>query len=136
MRDIRFAFRVLLKNPAFTALAIVTLALGIGANTAIFTVANSVLLRPLPYNDPGQLVRISTDRDGAGYVSLPYYTLLSSANHSFSGVTAYQRDVVNLIGRDGAEEIQIERVTGNFFDVLGARPVAGRTFTPDEDQAG
>lgn len=134
MRDIRFAFRVLLKNPAFTALAIVTLALGIGANTAIFTVANSVLLRPLPYKDPGELVRISTDREGTNELSLPYYTLLSSTNRSFSGVTAYQRDVVNLVGRDGAEELQAERVTWNFFDVLGAKPVAGRTFNPDEDQ--
>jgi putative ABC transport system permease protein len=136
MRDIRYAFRVLLKNPAFTALAVLTLALGIGANTAIFTVANSVLLRALPYKDPSQLVRISTDREGTNELSLPYYTLLSSTNHSFSGVTAYQRDVVNLIGRDGAEEIQAERVTWNFFDVLGATPVAGRTFTPDEDQPG
>ncbi len=136
MRDIRYAFRVLLKNPAFTALAIVTLALGIGANTAIFTVANSVLLRPLPYSDPNQLVRISTDRDGTNELSLPYYTLLSSANRSFSGVTAYQRDVVNLVGRDGAEELQGERVTWNFFDVLGAKPLAGRTFNPDEDQPG
>jgi putative ABC transport system permease protein len=136
MRDIRYAFRVLLKNPAFTALAIVTLALGIGANTAIFTVANSVLLRALPYKDPGQLVRISTDRDGTNELSLPYYTLFSSTNRSFSGVTAYQRDVVNLVGRDGAEEIQAERVTWNFFDVLGTQPVAGRTFAPDEDQPG
>src|SRR5579864_8383716 len=136
MRDIRFAFRVLLKNPAFTALAVLTLALGIGANTAIFTVANSVLLRPLPYKDPGQLVRISTDREGTNELSLPYYTLLSSTNRSFSAVTAYQRDVVNLIGRDGAEEIQAERVTWNFFDVLGATPVAGRTFTSDEDLPG
>jgi predicted permease len=136
MRDIRYAFRVLLKNPAFTALAIVTLALGIGANTAIFTVANSVLLRPLPYSDPNQLVRISTDREGTNELSLPYYTLLSSTNRSFSGVTAYQRDVVNLVGRDGAEELQAERVTWNFFDVLGAKPVAGRTFNPDEDQPG
>jgi predicted permease len=136
MRDIRYAFRVLLKNPAFTALAIVTLALGIGANTAIFTVANSVLLRPLPYSDPNQLVRISTDREGTNELSLPYYTLLSSTNRSFSGVTAYQRDVVNLVGRDSAEELQAERVTWNFFDVLGAKPVAGRTFNPDEDQPG
>jgi putative ABC transport system permease protein len=136
MRDIRFAFRVLLKNPAFTALAIVTLALGIGANTAIFTIANSVLLRALPYKDPGQLVRISTDREGTNELSLPYYTLLSSSNRSFSGVTAYQRDVVNLVGRDGAEELQAERVTWNFFDVLGAKPVAGRTFTSDDDQPG
>src|SRR5579864_328317 len=136
MRDIRYAFRVLLKNPAFTALAIVTLALGIGANTAIFTVANSVLLRALPYKDPSQLVRISTDREGTGVLSLPYFTLLSATNHSFSGVTAYQRDVANLIGRDGAEEIPAERVTWNFFDVLGAQTVAGRTFAPDEDQPG
>jgi putative ABC transport system permease protein len=136
MRDIRYAFRVLLKNPAFTALAIVTLALGIGANTAIFTVANSVLLRPLPYKDPNQLVRISTDRVGTDELSLPYYTLLSSTNRSFSGVTAYQRDVVNLVGRDGAEELQAERVTWNFFDVLGTQPAAGRTFTLDDDQPG
>jgi putative ABC transport system permease protein len=136
MRDIRYAFRVLLKNPAFTALAVVILALGIGANTAIFTVANSVLLRALPYKNASQLVRISTDRDGTGVLSLPYFTLLSATNHSFSGVTAYQRDVVNLIGRDGAEEIPAERVTWDFFDVLGAQPVAGRTFTPDEDQPG
>src|SRR5882724_2511171 len=136
MRDIRYAFRVLLKNPAFTALTIITLALGIGANTAIFTVANSVLLRPLPYNDPSQLVRISTDRDGTGVLSLPYFTVLSATNHSFSGVTAYQRDVVNLIERDAAEEKQAERWTWNFFDVLGATPVAGRTFTADEDLPG
>ncbi len=136
MRDIRYAIRVLLKNPAFTALAIATLALGIGANTAIFTVANSVLLRPLPYKDPAQLVRISTERDESGVLSLPYFTLLSSTNRSFTGLTAYQFDLVNLIGRDGAEQVEAERVTWNFFDVLGAKPSAGRTFTPDEDQPG
>src|ERR1700678_4619254 len=124
MRDVRYAFRVLLKNPAFTALAIATLALGIGANTAIFTVANSVLLRSLPYKDPGQLVRISTHRDGSCCVSLPYFTVFSATNRSFSGVTAYQFDAVNLAVPDGAEQIDAERVTGNFFDVLGARLLA------------
>ena len=95
-RDLRYSLRMLARTPGFTALAIATLALGIGANTAIFTVANSVLLRPLAYKDPGQLVRISTKRDGSCCVSLPYFTLLSDTNHSFSGVAAYQFDAANL----------------------------------------
>jgi predicted permease len=135
-RDLRYSVRMLARAPGFTALAVATLALGIGANTAIFTVANSVLLRSLPYKDPGQLVRISTRRDGSCCVSLPYFTLLSTTNRSFSGVTAYQFETVNLTVPDGAEQIDAERVTGNFFDVLGAKPSAGRTFTPEEDQPG
>src|SRR6202050_3783185 len=124
------------KAPGFAALAIVTLALGIGANTAIFTVANSVLLRPLAYKDPRQLVRISTQRNGTCCVSLPYFTQLNDTNHSFSGVTAYQFDAANLERPTGAEQIEAERVTGNFFDVLGVRPDAGRSFLPEEDQPG
>jgi putative ABC transport system permease protein len=135
-QDLRYSLRMLAKAPGFTALAIATLALGIGANTAIFTVANSALLRSLPYKDPAQLVRISTHRDGTCCVSLPYFTLLSSANHSFSGVAAYQFDAVNMAVHDGAEQIDAERVTGNFFDVLGAKPSAGRTFLQEEDQPG
>ena len=135
-RDLRYSLRMLAKAPGFAALAIATLALGIGANTAIFTVANSVLLRSLPYKDPGQLVRISTHRDGSCCVSLPFFTALSATNRSFSGVTAYQFDAVNLAVPDGAEQTDAERVTGNFFDVLGARLLAGRTFTPEEDQPG
>ncbi len=134
VRDLRYSLRVLAKAPGFTALAIATLALGIGTNTAIFTVSNSVLLRPLPYKDPAQLARISTKRDGGCCVSLPYFTLLAGSNHSFSGVTAYQFDTVDLASRDGAEQIDAERVTGNFFEVLGAKPLIGRTFTPEEDQ--
>jgi putative ABC transport system permease protein len=136
LRDLRYSARMLARAPGFTALAIATLALGIGANTAIFTVANTLLLRSLPYKDPGELVRISTRRDGTCCVSLPYFTLLSTANRSFSGVTAYQFDAVNLAVPDGAEQIDAERVTGNFFDVLGAKLAAGRTFTPEEDQPG
>lgn len=136
LRDLRYSMRMLARAPGFTALAVATLALGIGANTAIFTVANSVLLRSLPYKDPGQLVRISTHRDGSCCVSLPYFTVLSATNRSFSGVTAYQFDAVNLAVPDGAEQTDAERVTGNFFDVLGARLLAGRTFTPEEDQTG
>lgn len=127
---------MLARTPGFTAIAIATLALGIGANTAIFTVANSVLLRPLAYKNPRELVRISTKRDGTCCVSLPYFTLLSSTNHSFSGVTAYQFETVNLGRPDGAEQIDAERVAGNFFEVLGVKPLVGRSFTAEEDQPG
>jgi predicted permease len=135
-RDLRCGLRMLAKAPGFTALAISMLALGIGANTAIFTVADSVLLRPLPYKDSSRLVRISTHRDGSCCVSLPYFTVLVATNRSFSDVAAYQFDTVNLAMRDGAEQIDAERVTGNFFDALGAKPLAGRVFTPEEDQPG
>jgi putative ABC transport system permease protein len=127
---------MLTRTPGFTVLAIATLALGIGANTAIFTVANSVLLRPLAYKDPGQLVRISTKGDGTCCISLPYFKLLSDTNRSFSGAAAYQFETVNLDGREGAEQVDAERVTGNFFEVLGVKPLAGRTFTIEEDQPG
>jgi putative ABC transport system permease protein len=134
VRDLRYGLRTLAKTPAFSALAILTLALGIGANTAIFTVANSVLLRPLAYKDPGQLMRISTRRDGSCCLSLPYYTLLRDTNHSFSGVAAYQYDAANLVGRSVVEQVEAERVSGNFFDVLGVQPLAGRAFTLEEDR--
>src|SRR3984885_12283880 len=130
----KHSIRMLAKAPGFTLLTVVTLALGIGANTAIFTVANSVLLRPLAYKDPGQLVRISTKRDGSCCVSLPYFSLLSDTNRSFSGVAAYQFNAANLAVLGGAEQVDAERVSGNFFDVLGAKPLAGRSFTPAEDQ--
>ena len=136
LQDLRYGLRMLAKAPGFTFLAIVTLALGIGANTAIFTVANSVLLRALAYKDPSQLMRISTKRDGTCCVSLPYFTQLRDTNHSFSGVAAYQFDAANMAGRDGAEQIEAERVSGNFFEVLGVQPLAGRTLSAEDDQAG
>jgi putative ABC transport system permease protein len=135
-RDLRYSARMMVKTPGFTMLAIATLALGIGANTAIFTLANSVLLRPLAYKAPAELVRISTNRDGSCCVSLPFYTLLRDTNHSFSGVAAYQYDAANLAGREGVEQVEAERVTGNFFDVLGVKPLAGRAFFAAEDQPG
>src|ERR1700689_976569 len=135
-RDLRYSMRMLARAPGFTALAIATLALGIGANTAIFTVAHSVLLRSLPYKDPGQLVRISPHRDGSCCVSLPYFTVLSATNRSFSGVTAYQFDAVNLAVPDGAEQIDAERVPGDFLAALGGKLLAGRPFPPEEVQLG
>ncbi len=132
----RYAIRMLAKSPGFTAIAVFTLALGIGANTAIFTIANALLLRPLPYKDADRLVRIDTERGRAGYLSYPYFTALSDHNRSFSGVAIYGQESFNLTGHGEAEQIGAERVTWNLFDVLGVRPVAGRTFLPEEDQAG
>jgi putative ABC transport system permease protein len=128
--------RNLARSPGLAAIVILTLALGIGANTAIFTIANALLLRPLPYKEPDQLVRISTERAQEGFVSLPYFTALRDHNRSFTGVAAYGQESFNLTGRGEAEQIGAERVTWNLFDVLGVRPVAGRTFLPEEDLAG
>jgi putative ABC transport system permease protein len=136
MKDLRYALRMLAKSPGFTAIAILTLALGIGANTAIFTVANALLLRPLPYADSDHLVRIATGRDRSGYVSLPYFTVLRDHSRSFSGVAAYSMELFSLSGRGEPQQIVAERVTWNFFDVLGVRPTLGRTFFADEDQPG
>ena len=135
-QDLKYALRTLRISRGFTLIAILTLALGIGADTAIFSVANSLLLRPLPYRDPAQLARISTNRDGSCCASLPYFTLLAESNHSFSGVAAYQFETTNLLNGDMAEQIDAERVTWTFFDVLGAKPLMGRTFTPEEDRSG
>ncbi len=137
-RNSRYAVRTLAASPGFTVIAILTLALGIGANTAIFSVANALLLRPLPYRDPDRLVRIASDRDPAGYryLSLPYITALNERNRCFAGIGAYQDESFNLSGRGEPDQINAERVTWNLFDVLGVRLVVGRTFLPEEDQPG
>jgi len=134
--NLKYALRMLAKSPGFTAIAILTLAMGIGANTAIFTVSNALLLRPLPYQDPAGLVRISTGARGGDYLSLPYLTVLGAASRSFSGVAAYQQESFNLIGRGEPQQIVAERVTWNLFEVLGVRPVVGRTFSAEEDRPG
>jgi putative ABC transport system permease protein len=135
MGDLKYALRMLAKSPSFAALAILTLALGIGANTAIFTVANALLLRPLPYSDPDHLVRISTGPNSSGFLSYPYLTVLMN-NRSFSGVAANGQESFNLSGRGEAQQIAAQRVTWNFFDVLGSRMEIGRAFTPAEDEPG
>ena len=127
---------MLAKSPGFTFVAILTLALGIGANTAIFTVANALLLRPLPYRDPDRLVRIGTNREQVSFLSLPFYNVLNEHNRSFAGIAAYQGETFNLSGRGEPDQITAERVSSNFFEVLGVQPVAGRAFMAEEDQAG
>ncbi|MBZ5554521.1 MAG: ABC transporter permease [Acidobacteriia bacterium] len=140
LRDFRYGLRMVVKNPAFSAIAVLTLALGIGANTAIFTVVNALLLRPLPYGDSSRLVYVYAARpdtaDQAGPFSYPRFTLLRDANRSFSGVAAFSNETFNLTGRGDPEQISSARVSWNFFNVLGVNPSLGRTFIPGEGQPG
>ena len=139
-RDIRYAIRTLTKAPGFAAVAILTLALGIGANTAIFTVANALLLRPLPYGNPQRLMMLFQtnveDRSEQSVFSYPYFSRLRDQQHSFSGVSAFTADDFDMSGRGEPRQIAAGRVTWNFFDVLGVRPALGRSFFASEGQLG
>jgi putative ABC transport system permease protein len=133
LRDMAFGLRMLRKNPAFTIAAILTLALGIGANTAIFTVTNALLLKPFPYRAPDQLVTIgvkdqSKEFDG----TLLRYEMLRDRGRSFQGVAAFATDNLNLTGRGEPLQVPIGRASANFFSLLGIEPQLGRTFTDDE----
>ncbi len=128
--DLKFALRSLVKAPAFTLFAVVTLALGIGANTAIFTVVNGVLLRPLPYSQPEQLVTLKSGQ------SVPDLEDIREQSQSFSGVGGVGYQAADYTG--GAEPVQIEigLVAGDFFSVFGAHTISGRTFAAEEDRFG
>jgi predicted permease len=129
-QDIRHAGRCMRRNPGFTAVAVFTLALGIGANTAIFSVVNAVLLRPLPYNDPGRLVELST-------ISYDHFEFLKRGSHSFEHMAVYYRNTgwsrVTLTGIDEPESFQAAFVSTDFFPTLGVAPAIGRVFTAAEE---
>ena len=137
-RNVRFASRMLLKNPGFTLAAVITLALGIGGNTAIFTVTSAILLRPLPLRDPQQLVLINLKRvEGTkettnGCCTLARFEQLRDRSQSFSGVAAVTNDSLNLTGHGEPEQVPIARVSPNFFQVLGIKPHLGRSFADEE----
>ena len=138
--DLRQSLRLLAKNPGFTAIAVLTLALGIGANTAIFTIANALLLRSLPFADPDRLVLVSgtlsSERDAAGRLSFPFYNALHDRNHSFSSVAVCTFESFSLTGHGDPEQVYAARTSWNFFDLLGVKPVAGRTFSQEDDRRG
>jgi putative ABC transport system permease protein len=141
IQNLIFALRMLKNSPAFTAAAVLTLALGIGANTAIFTVANAVLLRPLPYSDPDRLVVLSStlveDQSQTRGFSWGQYQLLRDHNSSFFRMSALTSDVFNVTsGGFEPEQVSAARVSGDFFALLGVRPRFGRGFLPEEDRAG
>jgi putative ABC transport system permease protein len=141
-KDIRYALRALLKRPGFTAIVVLTLALGIGTNTAIFSVVNAVLLRPLPYPNPDQLVTVWGRQESRGMVmdkvsgSPQEFVDYRDRNHSFSAVAAYRFAGSDLTGAGDAERILTAKVTAQFFSVLGTQTLRGRSFSVEEDQPG
>src|ERR1700747_2355214 len=140
MNNFRLALRQLIQNPAFSAVAILTLALGIGANTAIFSIVNAVLLRPLPYPDADR-VMVLNESSGPGQdysVALPDYFDWRNDNTVFEHLAATHKESRNLSGVPGreAEWISCASVTRNFFNIIGLPPEIGRTFNEDEDKVG
>lgn len=140
-QDVRFAFRLLIKNPAFTLVAIAALALGIGANTAIFSVIDAVLLAPLAYSHPERLVMIwqhigTPPLPGRLGGSVPDYVDYRNQSQTMQPVAAFTLGSFNLTGRGAPERINGARVTANLFPTLGIAPILGRTFSVEEDQPG
>jgi putative ABC transport system permease protein len=140
MNDLKFALRQLRKSPAFTFVAVLTLALGIGANTAIFSIINAVLLRPLPYPDADRIM-VLNESSGPGQdysVALPDYFDWRNDAKSFEHLACTHKESRNLSGIPGREpeRISCNSVTRNFFDVIGLAPQLGRTFSEDEDKVG
>ncbi|MDR3701127.1 MAG: ABC transporter permease [Candidatus Sulfopaludibacter sp.] len=138
LQDVRYGARVLFKNPGFSAAAIVTLALGIGANTAIFSVVYGVLLRPLPYRDGGRLVVLHQQLLQAHIDDMPFSVKelndYCDRNHTLSGMVEHHTMSFLLIGNDTAERVETAVVSPNFFDVLGVKPLLGRTFVAADDR--
>jgi putative ABC transport system permease protein len=137
LQDVRYGLRVLRKNPGFSCMAIVTLALGIGVNTAIFSVVYGVLLRPLPYQHGGQLVVIHQQAARANRPDIPFSVKeildYRSQNHTLDAVVEHHSMFFLLMGPDWTERVQTAVVSANFFDVLGVKPLLGRTFIASDE---
>jgi putative ABC transport system permease protein len=137
IQDLRYGIRTFLKNPGFTAIAVITLALGIGANTAIFSVVNAVLLRPLPYRDPDRLVLASYYRGVAGdYALVTDFRAWRDQAQAFEQIAAYRTDDADLTGSGEPERLTAGTVSASLFAMLGVTPALGRDFTPEDDTEG
>ncbi len=136
--DIRYGFRILAKSPGFTLIAVLTLALGIGANTSLFSVVNGVLLNPLPYPSPDQLVALAESWPPFSEASISYPDFLDwvKMNHSFEGLAAWRPSNFNLTGLGETQRLKATEVSASFFPLLGVNPVVGRNFSPEEDKRG
>ncbi len=139
-QDLRYGVRILLKQPAVTLVAVVTLALGIGANTAIFSLVNSILLRPLPFRDPDNVVILMQTSPKLGLaswgVSQADFAAYRDQNRSFETIALYNRTAINLTGEGEPERLPMTSVTADFFKVFGVNPLLGRTFVEGEDTQG
>src|SRR5947208_2863598 len=139
-QDLRYAARMLGKYPGFTAVAVLTLALGIGANTAIFSVVYGILLRPLPYTDGSKLIVLKQEAPKANVHNVNFspqeFFDYRNYNHTLQSVVEYHSMVFLLLGKDSAERVQTGVVSANFFDVLGTKPLLGRTFVAADETKG
>jgi predicted permease len=138
LEDLRYGMRMLAKSPGFAAVAVLTLALGIGANTALFSVVNGVLLKPLPYAHPEQLVALSESKPNfeTGSISFVNFRDWQKDNRTFSGMAISHGYNFNLTGLGEAQQLRARFITSDFFAVLGVNPLIGRTFAPHEDDIG
>jgi putative ABC transport system permease protein len=138
LQDLKYGLRQLGRNPGFTAVAVLTLALGIGANTAMFSVVNGVLLNPLPYPQPDRLVALysRTAQFSNSSISYPNFLDWVRLNHSFSALAAYRADNFTLTGVGEPERVPVEFISASFFSLLRIKPALGRWFTPQEDEVG
>jgi putative ABC transport system permease protein len=138
LQEIRFGIRSLVKSPGFAVVAVITLALGIGANTAMFSIVNAVLLRPLPYDEPDQLVWMSEFGDEVAnrWVSYPNFVDWSERNRSFETMSTFRGWSVSLTSSEGSESLDARMVSAGYFKVMRASPMLGRDFTPEDDQPG
>ena len=141
LQDLRYAIRVMLKSPGFTAVAIISLALGIGANTSIFSVVNALLLKPLPYKNPEQLAQVFREYEQTGkgverseIWSYPKFSALRDNNDSFAQIAAVSSQNFPVTDSDNPERLSTEIVSASYFPMLGVEAAIGRTFTPEEDQ--
>ena len=138
LQDVHFGLRMLRKNPGFTAVAVLTLALGIGANTAIFSVIDGMLLNPVPFREPDRIVSVHSRMPLFPHLGVSYPNFLDwqRESHSFEQMAAWRMDDFGLTGSGEPEMLKGEMVSTNFFSLLGVRPILGRTFRPEEDHLG
>lgn len=138
VQDVRYGTRMLARNPGFTIVAVLTLALGIGANTALFSVVNSVLLNPLPFPEPDQLVTLHEKKPNFETGAIPYLNFVDwqNQNHTFSSMAISRTAIFILTGMGEAERLQGDFISASFFQTLGVKPMLGRDLTPQDDQFG
>src|SRR5438034_8264340 len=139
LKDLRYGIRMLAKSPGFTIVAVLSLALGIGANTTVFSLLDAVMLRSLPVQKPEQIVEIATRTGGSAPhldFSYPLYAALRDNNDVLSGMVAYVDTSLGLAAGDQTERIRAEFVSANYFSVLGIQPVIGSAFAPDDERPG
>ena len=138
LQDLRFAIRMLLKNPGFTAVVVITLALGIGANAALFSVVNGVLLKPLPFPQPEQLITIDQSKPNFEFGAIPYPNFLDMQreNQTLSAMAIFRNSSFTLLGQGEAERVNARMISADYFKVYDIEPALGRTLTAEDDQRG